>query len=794
MKITGTARQRIAIFLVSLIIILVEIALIRELALRFWEHLAWLIISIALLGFGASGTLLVLVHRYLRIHQPTLQLISLTGMGISLPASLWLADKIDINLIQLVWQPSTIWRVGALEVALATPFLFGGMFIALVLEDKAERIPGHYAASFLGSGVGGFLVLPALYLLTPRLLILGSGGLVLFIALLYIQEKNTIACWLASFLLLILMTVLVPHATKISEDKDLPQLLALPGSTINTSRYSPQGLVEVVEAPAYHAAPGLALNTPLPVPPQRLLTLDARIVGSIYKSTTPSDFDFLKYSTLALPYQLNRPTHALITSDEGTDQVGLALSHGVERITALTDNQSIAAIKSGELSPYSGHIYNLPKVSLNVATVRGYLKKTTQNFPLIIFPTIGTDPGGLAATAPDSLLTRETFRLCFSRLTEGGALSISTYLYSPPRESLRLLNMLIDTLQQSGREPARHIVMIRNWATATLVATKRSLSTTQLMNIRSFSRQRGFDLVWLPDLQPQEVNKYHQLDTADYYLGAKLLFGEEHSHFIANYVYMMTPPDDNKPFFSHFSRWRPVTEVTHQLGKRGRAYLELGSVLLFAALFQAFILATAFILLPLVPAIGLPGKKLEQLVVLGFFITLGLGFMLLEVGMLQRLTIYLAHPVWATATVLSGFLFFGGIGSTISSRVPEPLVHRHCILGLAVVVVGSTMVLIIDWALASTEGLELPGRIISATLLIAPLATLMGMIFPLGLKRIGRNQTRLIPWAWSANGFTSVLATLCAPLLAMQWGFSLVAWTALGCYFLAALLSLKLPE
>ncbi len=167
--------------------------------------------------------------------------------------------------------------------------------------------------------------------------------------------------------------------------------------------------------------------------------------------------------------------------------------------------------------------------------------------------------------------------------------------------------------------------------------------------------------------------------------------------------------------------------------------------------------------------------------------------MLLEMGVLQRFTLYLGHPVYAAASVLSGFLFFGGLGSIICARLKDPLKRLHCSLGIAIAVMGSLLLLLLDRWLTTTEGLSLPGRMALAFILIGPLASLMGMMFPLGIKRVGLGNDRLIPWAWSANGFMSVLATLCAPLLAMQWGFISVAWSALVCYCLAALLSLKLP-
>jgi spermidine synthase len=624
-------------------------------------------------------------------------------------------------------------------------------------------------------------------------MILSCGLVILATALAYVQGKLKTGYWFGALVLLPIIISQVPRSSRVSDDKDLPQLLAMPESIVVAKRYSPQGKLEIVEAPAFHAAPGLALNTIEPVPPQRFITVDALIVDTIYQTTSADDFAFLDQTTQALPYQLGHFNHALIIDDAGTSHLGLALYHQVAKVTTLISNGALADLKMKELSSLSSYIHTAAQLSFITTTVRGYLRTSSELYPLIIFPTIGTDPGGLSAAAADSLLTQETLRLCLAHLDEQGVLAASTFVHSPPRESLRLLNMFARALREIGKEPRHHIAVIRNWATVTIVVSKRPLTTQQLNNIRSFSQQRGFDLVWLPDINPHEVNRYHQFQKASYHRGATLLLGSQNAQFVTNYIYDLSPPDDDRPFFHHFSRWQGMRELKLQLGKRGRVFWELGWLLLIAAFCQALLLALICILLPLVPAVGLPGRKTEQVAILGFFSAIGFGFMLLEMGFLQRLTVYLAHPVYAAATVLSGFLVFGGIGSIISSKLQEPLELMHRNLGIAIVIVGGAILMLGDGFLLSTESKGLVSRIALACILIAPLAILMGMMFPLGLKRVGRSQKRLIPWAWGANGFTSVMATIAAPILAMQWGFDLVAWTALGCYGLATLLSLKLP-
>ena len=789
----GSWRLRAAVFLVSAVMIGAEIILMRELALRFWEHLAWLVISVALLGFGASGTMLVAVHRFFNADKQSLQYCSLLAMALSLPLCLQLGDSIDLNLIQMAWQQSQFVKLGALEAALTVPFILGGTFIALTLQDKPELVPGHYSASFIGSAAGGILILPALFLLPPRALMLACSLIIMAASLIYLRGKLQSAGWAFTASLLAFVAWQFPLESKISEDKDVPQILAMPGSEVIARRYGPQGLVQILTAPAVHAAPGLSLMNAQPVPSQLLVAIDGQISGSLYQNSSVGDFAFLDNTTQALPYQLGIFPDVLIADAAGNEPAGLALYHGALAVTELTPYRSLKQLKTSELASRINHLYRRPEISLQTDTLRGYVYRPGRSHSLIVLPLTGMDFGGLRAAAADSLLTLETLKQCFARLNDAGVLAITTYAHAPPRESLRLLSMFIDVLHESGREPCDHIVVIRNWATVTLAAANSRISAEHSETVRAFAEQKGFDLVWLPDLKPSEVNRFHILAEPQYYLAAEKLLGPQKKHVTSAYISDLASPDDNKPFFHHFGRLTMSTDLSAQLGKRSRAYSELGVMLLIGALAQAFILALVLIVLPLIPVVGLPGSKSDHLFVIGFFAAIGLGFMLLEMGLLQRLTVYLSHPVYAASAVLSGFLLFGGMGSAVSSRIKEPLTRFHCGLGAAIAAIGFITLLATDAVLAATQGLNVVAKMAIVILLIGPAATIMGMMFPLGIKRVGRGLPGLVPWAWSVNGFSSVLATLCAPLMAMQWGFDSVALAALGCYVLAALLSLRLP-
>ena len=213
---------------------------------------------------------------------------------------------------------------------------------------------------------------------------------------------------------------------------------------------------------------------------------------------------------------------------------------------------------------------------------------------------------------------------------------------------------------------------------------------------------------------------------------------------------------------------------------------------LFTATFRIIatvvLLAGALVFLPLLPKVpGLKGAPNKGRVLLYFF-SLGLGFMLLEMGLLQKMILYLAHPIYSAAAVIAGFLVFAGIGSQMSGRWKSRIHLAARGAAIVVAAVGLLYLFLLDAWLSWTQSLALSLRFLVTALTIAPLALAMGHLFPLGLRRVSQTVPALVPWSWAVNGFASVLATASAPLLAMSVGFSRLILAAIACYLLAGAL------
>jgi hypothetical protein len=180
-------------------------------------------------------------------------------------------------------------------------------------------------------------------------------------------------------------------------------------------------------------------------------------------------------------------------------------------------------------------------------------------------------------------------------------------------------------------------------------------------------------------------------------------------------------------------------------------------------------------------------------VALGYFVLIGVGFMLLEIGFLQKLILYLAHPIYAAAVAISAFLVFGGVGSSLSARWRVPPRRVAGAAGAGVVIVAAFYLAGLDGWLRLSQGWGVWLRFAVAAATIAPLALAMGHMFPCALRQLGATAPQLVPLAWGLNGFASVMATVAAPLLAMHMGFARLTLVAMACYALAALAASRLP-
>ncbi len=304
-------------------------------------------------------------------------------------------------------------------------------------------------------------------------------------------------------------------------------------------------------------------------------------------------------------------------------------------------------------------------------------------------------------------------------------------------------------------------------------------------SIRGFAERRGFDLCWYPGITREETNRFIMLDRPYYYEAARAILGGNSEGFYRDYPFDVSPPTDDRPYFFQFFRWNTLGRLAGEIDLRWIPLMEWGYLILVLTIAQSAIASAVFILLPLnvLKRGGSPGKKWVVL----YFSCLGLGFMFLEMGFIQKFMLFLSYPVYAIAVVLTGLLVFSGLGSLAADRYRGSATGavKTAVAGLTAVVV--LYLFILPVVFRACAGWPDPWKIALGLVLLFPPAFLMGIPFPSGMGLLGKRSGDLIPWAWGINGFAGVMGASLATFTAVHMGFRLLMLLAAAVYIAAAL-------
>ncbi|MFZ5797473.1 MAG: spermidine synthase-like protein [Thermodesulfobacteriota bacterium] len=783
-----TFRLHLSLFLLSGALIAYQLEQMQLLALLQWHHFAYLIISVALLGFGAAGTFLALCRDVLSRHLPLLLPLLIFGcavmMALTLPLLQGTISGFDIGL--LIIEPGQAGAVLLGQAAYLLLFFLGALPLGLVFIRHSSRIGSLYCANLLGSGAGAMGIIALMHFLLPQRLPGLTALLCWFAGLLIIPPRRLWPLLGAAISLpLIGAAVLYPPSPQPSQYKDISRVLDLPGSRVERNRPDPQGLAQTVTAPALRHAPGLSLTYRGEVPEiNAAIFLNGDWFGAVLDNGGP----LLDASASALPYAIiAKPARVLVLeAGAGTDVIQ-ALRNGAAEVTAIEQRRRALelALDKGALRTNARPTNGAMRFA-HLAP-RTWLALDREHYDLITLPTVGAFGGaaGLFAMQEQYLLTREAFAEIWKHLRPDGVLRVSSWLDSPPRNSLRLATTLIETLEAAGVDPAAHLAAVRGWDMVTFVVKRSPLTRAETRQIRAFSEELQFDPVLLPGLGPEERPRYHFSADADLTtLLPQLLSEEQRRQLYQQYEFDLRPATDNRPFFSQFLRWSGVPRLLRLLGERTLPFLELGYVLVLLSFAQMVLAAALLILAPLL-RLRLSGEKVKRRWLIPFFSGLGLGYMFFEMVMIHQLVLYFGHPIIAAAAVIGGLLLFSGLGSLATARMtPRPTSHAQAALAIAILLLLYQFIL--QPLLQQSIGLPTHWKALVFLALIAPPAFVMGMPFPLGLARLaGLNRTQAA-WAWGINGSVSVASTGLAAIIAVELGFSAVMLFAAAAYGLAA--------
>jgi len=789
-----------ATLLVSAAAIGYEILLMRVLSIVQWHHFAWMIISLALLGYGASGTFIALLRGRLEPRFEQAFAGSALLFSVSMVGCFILAQRVPFNALEIVWDRGQFLNLALVYLAFFVPFFFAACCIGLAFTCRGSAASRIYFFDLLGAGLGAMLAIALLFAVSPQ------TALVLLVLLpmlgsLLVASSTAARLPLAAAQLawLLLLAVGAPQALlelRISEYKGLSQALQVVDGRIVGQASSPLGLITVVDSPTVPVryAPGLSFGT-RHVPPEQLAVFtDADGMSAITRyDGDPASVAYLGDMTAALPYALlEAPSVLVLGAGTGSD-VLMALYHGASRVDAVELNPQMTELVADTWAGFAGRIYDDPRVAVVTAEARGFIARHEGRYDLIqiaLLDSFGASGAGVQALNESYVYTVEALGEYLQDLAPGGVLAITRWIRLPPRDSIKLVATAIEALRRAGvSEPGQRFAMIRSWNTSTLLIRNGEFTPGEIERIRAFAASRSFDTAWFPGMQAADANRYNRLQEPYVYQAAVALLGADAADFMARYKFYVAPATDDRPYFFHFFRWRTLPEVLALRTAGGAGLIEWGYLVLVATLLQAAALGLVLILVPLALARhAWPAGAGRNFGV--YFLLLGLAFLFVEMAFIQKFILFLSNPLYSVAVVLSGFLLFAGLGSAASERLarrlPWPGVSPVTVAVAAIAVLALAYVVVLPAIFARFIGLPDPARIAMSLLLIAPLAFFMGMPFPLGLARLSEVAPGFVPWAWGINGFASVVSAVLATLLAIEFGFNSVILLALALYAVAA--------
>jgi hypothetical protein len=709
------------VFFLSAAILAYQIVLMRLLAVAQWHHFAAMIISIALLGFGLSGTLLA--GRAQRWRGGVT--ICAVAFLVSVPLCTWIAQQIPFLPLMLVWQPRQFGWLVAMYLTLLVPFTCGALGIGLALhrahaEQKVGRV---YAVNLLGSGVGAVLGLALCHL---------------------------------------------PLPAKMSAYKALPATLAMAEARVVRTEHHPLGRLDVVECPALQVAPGLSLAYAGPRPRQQILFVDGDGGSAVDWGAT----DYTDWLTAAAPYAARPVRSALVIGAGGGRDLRTALRHGVSEVTAVEMHPGIAAL----VAPL------FPEVRWEIADGRAFIRRTTDRFDLIqisLLDSLGTSATGIGAANETYLYTVTALEEMLGKLTADGMLCLTRWLKTPPRDEVRLFATAVTALERTGiATPGEQILFLRGWVTGTILVKRSPFTPVEIAALRAWAAERLFDVDYFPGVRPGDVNQFNQMPEPSYYRAALEILTGNREEFYRLALFRMRPVTDNQPYLFHVFRWQTVPHLVRTLGRDWVPFVEWGYVVLVATLAQAALASLILLAIPWWRG-GRSGA------VFGYFACLGLGFMFLEVGLLQQFTLFLGNPLYAATIVIATFLIGAGLGASQAGQRVHSVRAPVTVIVTCAVAYALWLTPIFGHFFATSEWVRVPVTIG----LLAPLTLSLGMMFPLGLARV---LPARVPWAWGVNGCCSVLGAGLASVVAMDFGFRAVLMIAAILYAVAGVIFVRL--
>lgn len=751
--------------------LLLELSLTRLFSVVLFYHFAFLAISIALLGLGAGGVYAHIWKRRLNA-QSTRSLTAGCSLlnAIVIPVLLEIVLRVPVAL-DLSW--ANFVRLSVIYVCSAVPFFLTGLQFSVIFSRESSRVTSLYGADLIGGAIACLAVVPLLNWM-------GAPNAILFAALISAIAAivwrgafslRSSAVWMSAALVALII------ANSSSQLIDVIWAKGIRRKNVEFSRWNAISRVEVDRNDDG----------------SRVIVIDAD-ANTFIMNADPNHWAGSEWEQNlmgAAPGVVNalRPhgDYAIIGPGGGVD-VLRAVASGGHSVTGIEINPIIAdAVMRERYADFAYHLYQRPDVHVHVADGRSFIRNAPGAYDVLqmtLVDTWASTAAGAFALSENSLYTTEAFREYFEHLKPDGMIAVTRWEFKDPREALRVVSVAMQALHELGQaDTSGNFIVVaegeldEDGIPVAVLAKKSAFTAAEEAAVQQYL-QKYSELKLL--YSPTQPGRGHF---------AELINSNDPVVFSKHYAYNVAPVTDDAPFFFFTLKpeqiWRSISEPGAMDWK-----VNLGVAVLAMLLLISFVAVLAFLVVPLILQKERAGNPASLL----YFVAIGLGYILVEITFIQRFVLFLGHPTYALTVVVFLMLLSSGTGSVVSTRwiaKPERVWRPLLIVASALMV----YVWILPSILSRLVGMTFPAKLLISALMLVPLGFAMGMPFPAGLRALAANRGKngdSIEWAWAMNAASSVLGSVLAIVIAIQFGLNVTLICGAVSYLLALLLRGKL--
>ncbi len=786
--------------LVTLAMLLFELTLTRVYSATMGYHLAFVAISVALFGTAAAAVIIDLCESWFP-KEKTRERMAQAAIAFAITSMLAFhgSTAFRVHVQMTVFEPQLL----LLYLISAVPMVCAGFVVCLALSRHAN-IGVVYAADLGGAAVGcvAFVLIagvgdaPAPIALVGAALLAG-GGL-----------RARLPRFAVGLGVGLLALAAVGQYTGL-----LRMRFRVPGTDVYVSplfdRFN--AFSRVVVIPSVDIPFGWGLSDKLPKDlkaVQRSVFIDST-AGTVLTEWNGDwkKLEHLRYDITNLAHHMKRGGQVYIMGVGGGRDILSALLFGADKVVAAEINPTIVDMLKRVFAEFTGGVALNPRVELSVDDARSRMERMgDRRFDVVmasLTDTWAATSSGAYTLTENPLYTEDGWRTFVSHLSPEGVMTFARWWsFNAPAEDLRLVTLARATLADLGiKDAEKHVALIgvkpKDWVDLGVVTVlvKRS-PFTKIDLERLDEAVAKYEYVWLLDPRGKGMEPYREALTTP-----------DPAAFLDKYPRDVRPPTDNQPFYFLFTKVKDFWKV---IGKKpGADVARLGDgplPVLFTLTLVTIVLAAAFIIGPMWVRRLRERKKSGATAAsrwdLLLFLSIGIGFILVEIAQIQRLSLLLGHPSYSLSVVLATLLLTAGTGSLLTDRLPWPqgtsaeddrirkskLMPRCGAIVGVVMVVGAVTPSCVAFGVA--HGLWL--RIVLAVLLVAPVGLCLGMVLPMGVRSLGLRSPGEVPWMWAINGAVSVFASVLATMLSISLGIAATYYIGGLCYVVAGLALLRI--